>query len=112
MLREVRAEAAEPPRACRRPLAEPADELARARAELSSGIADEAIRGAARLALALRLDPALAPAVLDALRTRRDPAALLVRGDAYRLLGRHLEAEASLHAAAEALDTADPRGQA
>jgi tetratricopeptide (TPR) repeat protein len=89
------------------PLAEPADELARAREELSSGIADEAIRGAARLALALRLDPSLAPAVLDELRTRRDPAALLVRGDAYRLLGRHLEAEAAFHAAGEALDTLD-----
>lgn len=86
---------------------EPADELSRARTELSSGAAGEADRGVARLALVLRLDPALAPAVLDALRPRRDPAALLVRGDAYRLLGRHLEAEAAFHAAGQALDALD-----
>lgn len=89
------------------PLNEPTDELSRARAELSSGTAGEADRGVARLALVLRLDPALAPAVLDALRPRRDPAALLVRGDAYRLLGRHLEAEAAFHAAGQALDVLD-----
>jgi tetratricopeptide (TPR) repeat protein len=85
-------------------LAESADELSRARDELNSGIADETARGVARLGLVLRLDPALAPAVLDALQPRRDPAALLVRGDAYRLLGRHLEAEAAFHAAGLALD--------
>lgn len=90
-----------------RPPAEPTDELSRAREELSSGIVDDVGRGVARLGLVLRQDPALAPAVLDALRTRRDPAALLVRGDAYRLLGRHLEAEAAFHAAGQALDTRD-----
>jgi hypothetical protein len=95
-----------------RPLAGPADELSRAREELSAGTPDEASRGVARLALVLRQDPALAPAVLDALRSRRDPAALLVRGDAYRLLGRHLEAEAALHAAGQALDARDVDGPA
>lgn len=86
---------------------EPMDELSRARMELSSGNADESLRGVSRLALALRVDPAIAPAVVDALRLRGDPAALLVRGDAYRLLGRDLEAEAAFHAAGQALDALD-----
>jgi tetratricopeptide (TPR) repeat protein len=86
---------------------ESADELSRARQELSSGIPGEAARGVARLALVLHLDPVLAPAVLEVLKPRRDPAALLVRGDAYRLLGRHLEAEAAFHAAGQALDALD-----
>jgi len=87
--------------------ADAARELDRARGELSSGAAADAARGVARLALVLRLDPALAPAVLDALQPRRDPAALLLRGDAYRLLGRHLEAEAALQAASQALGALD-----
>ncbi len=59
-------------------LDEPADHLGRARDELGKGNADESARGVARLSLVLRLDPALAPAVVDALGARRDPAALLV----------------------------------
>ena len=39
---------------------------------------------------------------------RREPAAALLRGDAQRLLGRHLEAEAAFDAAAEA----DPKPRA
>jgi hypothetical protein len=42
--------------------------------------------------------------VLDALHLRREPAAALLRGDAQRLLGRHLEAEAAFDAAAASLD--------
>ena len=58
-----------------------------------------------RMALALRADPTLAPAVLAAGHRRREPAAALLRGDAQRLLGRHLEAEAAFDAAAETLET-------
>lgn len=87
-----------------RPPASPADDLARARAELGSGNAQDVARGFARLALVLRLDPALAPAVLEVVGPRREVAALLVRADACRLLGRHLDAEAALAAAGQALE--------
>jgi hypothetical protein len=88
--------------------AEPADELARARDELATGNAADAALGALRLALVLRLDPTLAPAVLGALGHPRDPAGLTVEGDACRLLGRHLEAEAAFSAARRALRVLDP----
>jgi hypothetical protein len=97
----------ENPEALRGQPADASRELDRARGELSSGVAADAARGIARLALVLRLDPALAAAVLDVLQVRRDPAALLLRGDAYRLLGRHLEAEAALQAASQALGALD-----
>ncbi|NJD30076.1 MAG: hypothetical protein FIA92_17550 [Chloroflexi bacterium] len=83
-----------------RAVSDPAAELRRAREELAS----RPDRAVVRLALVLRLDPALAPAVLDAVALRREPAAALVRGDAQRLLGRHLEAEAAFDAAAESLE--------
>ena len=57
-----------------------------------------------RLALVLRHDPTLAPNVLDILHLRREPGAALLRGDAQRLLGRHLEAEAAFDAAADSLE--------
>lgn len=79
---------------------EPLAELARAKAELEA----RPDRAFMRLALVLRHDPTLAPAVLDALHLRREPAAALLRGDAQRLLGRHLEAEAAFDAAAESLE--------
>jgi len=79
---------------------DPAAELRRAREEL--GVRPE--RALIRLALVLRLDPTLAPAVLDAVALRREPTAALVRGDAQRLLGRHLEAEAAFDAAADSLE--------
>jgi hypothetical protein len=87
----------------RRP-AEPAEELARAREELASGDPADAARGLARLVLVLRLEPARAAAVLDALGSAREAGAMLVRGDAFRTLGRHLEAEAAFAAAARALE--------
>jgi hypothetical protein len=90
--------------------AEPPEELARARDELRSDDAEVVGRGLARLALVLRLDPTLAPAVLDAVGQRREAGALLVRGDAYRLVGRRLEAEAAFGAAARALDPPDASG--
>jgi len=78
---------------------DPDAELEVARAEL-----DEAPdRGLLRLALVLRLDPTLAPDVLEAIRLRPEPAAAIVRGDAERLIGRHLEAEAAFADAAEAI---------
>jgi hypothetical protein len=89
----------------------PASELDRARAELGSDDPEDAARGLARLALLLRLDPTLAPAVIGAVGIRRDVGALLVRGDANRLLGRHLEAEAAFAAAGRALDSPDRRGR-
>lgn len=79
---------------------DPTAELARARAELES----RPDRAFLRLALVLRHDPNLAPLVLAALHLRREPAAALLRGDAQRLLGRHLEAEAAFDAAAESLE--------
>ena len=79
---------------------DPAAELASARAELES----RPDRAYLRLALVLRHDPTFAPMVLEALHLRREPAAALLRGDAQRLLGRHLEAEAAFDAAAESLE--------
>jgi hypothetical protein len=67
-----------------------------------------------RLAVLLRLDPALAPVILSAAdrvsgaRTigPADLAALhLVRGDAYRVLGRDKEAAAAYRRAHQALST-------
>ena len=88
--------------------AEATDQLDLARAELGSSNAGDGARGLARLALVLHLDPALAPAVLDALGPRRDPSALVLRGEAFLLLGRHLEAEAAFGAAGRALNGAIP----
>jgi hypothetical protein len=79
---------------------DPLAELARAKAELET----RPERAFLRLALVLRHDPTLAPSVLDALHLRREPTAALLRGDAQRLLGRHLEAEAAFDAAAESLE--------
>ena len=78
---------------------DPVAELALAREELESH-PDRAIL---RLALILRLDPTLAPAVLQAIVVRTEPAAAILRGDAQRLLGRHLEAEAAFASAADGL---------
>ncbi len=51
------------------------------------------VTGAAlRLAIVLRIAPALAPAVIDLVGERHDPRLALVRGDAYRLVGRELDA--------------------
>jgi len=84
---------------------DPAAELSRAREELSG----EPERALVRLALVLRIDPSLAPAVLDTISLRREPAAAILRGDAQRLLGRHLEAEAAFARVADWLDQPTPR---
>jgi len=78
---------------------DPVAELALAREELAA----HPDRAMLRLALILRIDPTLAPAVLDAILVRTEPAAAILRGDAQRLLGRHLEAEAAFASAAEGL---------
>ena len=83
---------------------DPAELLARGRADLRAGDPDQVAAGLDRLALALRLDPTLAPGVLEALGRHREAGALVVRGDACRILGRVLEAEAAYVAAGAALD--------
>ena len=59
------------------------------RASLEEG---DITRAALQLALVLRIAPALAPAVLDVIGDRHDPGLAFVRGDAYRLVGRELDA--------------------
>ena len=63
---------------------------------------------AIQLALALRASPALAPAVLDLARDQEGAAFDLIRGDAYRLVGREGEARRSFAAAADRPDADDP----
>jgi tetratricopeptide (TPR) repeat protein len=65
-------------------------ELDLGRASLEAGDPDEA---AVRLGIALRVAPALAPAVLDVVAGRTERSLVLVRGDAYRLVGREVEAQ-------------------
>ena len=80
---------------------DPATELARAREELEreagSGVPAPRPRAAPRSDATRR--PCSTPCTCDA-----SPRAALVRGDAQRLLGRHLEAEAAFDAAAESLE--------
>jgi hypothetical protein len=73
-------------------LPDPALELEAGRAALVAGQLDQA---ALRLGMALRLAPALAPAVLEATAGARGSALAMVRGDAYRLAGHEPEARQS-----------------
>ncbi len=84
---------------------DPAAELERARAALSLADPGEA---AVRLGLVLRLSPSLAPAVLDLVADRPEPALAIVRGDAYRLVGRELEARRAFAEAARSVGAASP----
>jgi hypothetical protein len=86
-------------------LPEPADELDAARADLRLGRTSS---GAIRLAVVLRLAPALAPAVLDALAGLHGPSVELVRGDALRLVGHERDARQAYAAAAAQLDDEQP----
>lgn len=79
---------------------DPNAELELAREELGTN-PDSALL---RLSLVLRQDPTFAPAVLQLVHLRREPIAALVRGDAQRLMGRHLEAEAAFDVASESLE--------
>lgn len=76
---------------------DPASELEAARAALVAGALDDATL---RFGLALRLAPALAPAVLEATDGMSTPAINVVRGDAYRLVGLEAEAQRAYAAAA------------
>lgn len=64
-------------------------ELELGRAALEANDPDEA---ALRLGLVLRVAPVLAPAVLSLVDGRTEQGLALVRGDAYRLVGRELDA--------------------
>jgi hypothetical protein len=77
---------------------DPADELEAGRAALVAGHIDEA---SLHFGLALRLAPALAPAVLEATDGVRGPELILVRGDAYRLAGHETEAQQAYAIAAQ-----------
>ncbi len=88
---------------------DPARLLEAGRADVRHGDPERLAAGLDRLALALRLDPTLAPTILDAVGRRREPAALVLRGDACRILGRLLEAEAAFAAAAAALGDSTSR---
>jgi hypothetical protein len=81
-------------------LPDPAAELVAARAALSAGVPDEA---AVHLALALRLEPTMAPAILEAAGDQRSPALDLVRGDALRLVGHEAEARRAYASAARGM---------
>lgn len=79
-------------------LPDPAKELEAGRAALVAGALDEA---AFRFGLALRLAPALAPAVLEATAGARGAILTMVRGDAYRLAGHETEARQAYAIAAQ-----------
>lgn len=83
---------------------EAGDLLNQAREDMRSGEPERMAAAFDRLALALRLDPSVAANVVDLVTRRHEPAALLVRGDAMRILGRALDAEAAYIGAAAALD--------
>jgi len=85
------------PGATRTELPDPADQRAAALAALAAGSLDEACL---RFGLALRLAPALAAEILEATAGVSAPAVLLLRGDAYRLLGLEAEANRAYAAAA------------
>jgi hypothetical protein len=80
--------------------------LDRGRASLEAG---DVASAALQLALVLRVTPALAPAVLDLIGDRHDPGLALVRGDAYRLVGRELDARRA-YADAARPDEPPPQG--
>ncbi len=82
-------------------LPEPADELEAAGEDLRAG---RSSAGAIRLAVVLRLAPALAPAVLETLADLSGPSLEVVRGDALRLVGRERDARLAYAAAAAQLD--------
>ncbi len=78
-------------------LPDPGGELDAARAAVRAGSTEEA---SLRFALALRLAPALAPAILEATDGVVGPGISVVRGDAYRLVGRETEAKRAYASAA------------
>jgi hypothetical protein len=71
--------------------------------------AGDLARATVQLTLVLRVAPALAPAVLDLVGGSEQPGLALVRGDAYRLVGRELEARRAYADAARS-DRPPPEG--
>lgn len=95
------------------------DDLAEGSVELPTGdetllagrdalAAGDLAAAAVHFALTLRTLPALAPAVLDAIEARSERELAFVRGDAYRLLGRELDARRAFAVAARPLNAAAP----
>ncbi len=82
------------------------DLLGQARDEIRGGDPARIASALDRLALTLRLDPTLASEIAEIVSRLQEPAAMLLRGDTLRILGRILEAEAAYGAAAAALDRA------
>lgn len=80
---------------------DPAAELQAAREAIASGDLD---RAGVRLALVLRVRPALAPAVLDVARGVDGPAFDLVRGDALRLTGHEAAAQEAFASAVRGVE--------
>ena len=78
-------------------LPDPGEELAAARRALVAGSLEEA---SMRFAIALRLAPELAPAVLEATDGGAGAALSVVRGDAFRLVGLETEARRAYASAA------------
>jgi tetratricopeptide (TPR) repeat protein len=100
-------------------LASEAEEMAEVEADLPTGgealelgraalEAEDRATAALQLGLALRLTPALAPAVVGLLDDRHDPDLAFIRGDAYRLLGRELEARRAYADAVPRSPSTDP----
>jgi hypothetical protein len=78
----------------------PAELMSRARRALEAGRPGQAAAG---MALALRADPGLAPAVLDLIAGRSEPVLALVRGDANSIVGHGAEAMRDYAAAVAAI---------
>jgi hypothetical protein len=81
-------------------LPEPTEALEAGRAALADG---RTAVGALQLALVLRLAPALAPAVLESIAPYEGPELALVKGDAYRLVGRERDARLAFADAAASI---------
>ena len=80
-----------------------AEALDQGRAALEAG---DLVEASVQLALVLRLSTPLAPAVLDLVADRLEPELAFVRGDAYRLVGRELDARRAYAQAAGQSTTA------
>jgi hypothetical protein len=87
-------------------LPDPADELDAGRNALADG---DAVQAAVRLGLVLRIAPALAPAVVEALGDVEGAELEIVRGDAYHLVGHEREARQAYAAAAAELSNRSRR---
>jgi hypothetical protein len=85
-----------------------AEALDQGRVALESG---ELVEASVQLALVLRLSTPLAPAVLDLVADRTDSELAFVRGDAYRLVGRELDARRAYARAAGPPPAADALSQ-